>query len=587
MFLATTDDIRFWNKDEKILFLGEWCRNFNQRHEWGELDHEVLPYHWNDRERFNADWQLVNKIYERILVELSEKLNQIHDTECSARYWQTLLGIWLKFFIGMMLDRYLSIRSAIDSGYEIYTRLPTLDSNSFHLLDYFDHYYLSAETSYNLYIYSRIIELLGELPYEVMDNIVISRDQSAYGARGFWNQVKSAGKKLVGLYSQMVPDRWNKAVFVKSYLPVLDLIKLQLSLGQAPYPFAPEVRGSNYPADITLRNSLVFDEGETEFESLLAKIIPGQIPRVYLEGYSDMCHRSLEVFPNDPKVIVSTGAFEFDEGFKFWAGHQMDRGTKLVGVQHGGGYGSMNVCSSEEHELNICDRYFSWGWGDESNSQIKAMPSNIILRSLGRVEPEPEGRILMVNVSIAPYFSYFYDGVLGPQVPAYIDTVHQLVRLLPPEIHSLLALRLAPNELGWEEKKRWKELEPMLSSSQGEQSLRQELSKSRLCVCMYNGTALLETLAANFPTLACWNPEIWGLRESALPAFEELLEVGILHYSPESAAKKLAEIYSDPSAWWNSPEVQKAKDQFCHKYARVDGTWLQDWKNELSSLQGD
>ena len=45
MFLVTTADQRFWKTDEKILFLGEWCKIYNQRHIWSNLDYEVLPYH--------------------------------------------------------------------------------------------------------------------------------------------------------------------------------------------------------------------------------------------------------------------------------------------------------------------------------------------------------------------------------------------------------------------------------------------------------------------------------------------------------------------------------------------------------------
>ena len=215
------------------------------------------------------------------------------------------------------------------------------------------------------------------------------------------------------------------------------------------------------------------------------------------------------------------------------------------------------------------------------------MPSNIVFRNIGQVEPTPDGRILILGMSIPPYFSYFYSGILGPQVPDYIATIHQFMRLLRPEIYELLTLRLYPRELGWEEKQRWPKLEPFLQISQGDKPIREELSKSRLCVCTYNGTNLLENLAANFPTLAFWDPEVWELRKSAVPAFEKLVQAGILHYSPESAAKKLTEIYSDPLAWWDSPEVQKAKDQFCHQFARTSETWLQDWKNEVSSLSGD
>ena len=49
MFLVTTADQRFWKTNEKILFLGEWCRLYEQKPIWSELNQEVLPWHWYDK----------------------------------------------------------------------------------------------------------------------------------------------------------------------------------------------------------------------------------------------------------------------------------------------------------------------------------------------------------------------------------------------------------------------------------------------------------------------------------------------------------------------------------------------------------
>ena len=41
MFLATTANQLYWKKDEKIMFLGEWCKVYDQKHIWSKLDHET------------------------------------------------------------------------------------------------------------------------------------------------------------------------------------------------------------------------------------------------------------------------------------------------------------------------------------------------------------------------------------------------------------------------------------------------------------------------------------------------------------------------------------------------------------------
>ena len=130
-------------------------------------------------------------------------------------------------------------------------------------------------------------------------------------------------------------------------------------------------------------------------------------------------------------------------------------------------------------------------------------------------------------------------------------------------------------------KEQLSEVIPGLKFDTGKNTMYQELCKSRLCVATYNGTTILETLSANFPTLGFWNFDHWPLRESARPYFEDLCKVGIFHKTPESAVKKVNEIYRNPQKWWHSSEVQEAKNKFCHRFALISENWLKEWKKEI------
>ena len=125
---------------------------------------------------------------------------------------------------------------------------------------------------------------------------------------------------------------------------------------------------------------------------------------------------------------------------------------------------------------------------------------------------------------------------------------------------------------------------PDLNFDTGRETMYQQLCKSRLCVATYNGTTILETLSANFPTLGFWNFDHWKVCESARPYFEDLVRAGIFHDNPESVARKVNEIYQDPVSWWHSSEVQEAKNKFCHRFACASHSWLSEWKQELFSI---
>ncbi len=128
MFLITTADQRFWKTDSKILFLGEWCRLYSQKHVWSQLDHEVCPYHWDDREKLYRDYQLLDSIYESCLDQLAKQLNQLHQTDLPTRYWRIVVGPWLFYIIEILYDRYLSICAAEESGKVSNVLLPVPDS---------------------------------------------------------------------------------------------------------------------------------------------------------------------------------------------------------------------------------------------------------------------------------------------------------------------------------------------------------------------------------------------------------------------------------------------------------------------------
>ena len=105
MFLVTTANQNFWKTDDPILFLGEWCRVYSQKHIWSELSDTVLPFHGRDREQLFRDYQYSMDVYERVLDQLSKELNKLHGLNYSSRYWRIIIGPWPSYFVEVFLDR--------------------------------------------------------------------------------------------------------------------------------------------------------------------------------------------------------------------------------------------------------------------------------------------------------------------------------------------------------------------------------------------------------------------------------------------------------------------------------------------------
>ena len=112
--------------------------------------------------------------------------------------------------------------------------------------------------------------------------------------------------------------------------------------------------------------------------------------------------------------------------------------------------------------------------------------------------------------------------------------------------------------------------------------------ESKIFVCTYNATTYLESLSAGVPTIMFWNEKHWELRDSAIPYFQRLKEVGIFHESPASAARHCIAVWDNVEAWWNSAKVERVLAEFCQQYARSDANILDTIeaaiKDEFSEL---
>ena len=108
------------------------------------------------------------------------------------------------------------------------------------------------------------------------------------------------------------------------------------------------------------------------------------------------------------------------------------------------------------------------------------------------------------------------------------------------------------------------------------------IQKSAVAIIDHLGTTALEALTINIPTIWFLNVEVNLIRPEAEKYFALLRDAGILHRSPEEAAEKVNEIYNDPLRWWCNPEVQKAKNTFCDRFALTSNNWRKEWVDALN-----
>ena len=93
--LVTTALEETWDTKKPMLFLGEWCKLYNRKKYWEDLNILIAPYHWDNRELLKSNYYYLNDFYEILLESLSLKLNSIHNVSYSIKYWRIFKKIKL------------------------------------------------------------------------------------------------------------------------------------------------------------------------------------------------------------------------------------------------------------------------------------------------------------------------------------------------------------------------------------------------------------------------------------------------------------------------------------------------------------
>ena len=584
LFLITTAEKASWRYNSSVLFLGEWCKTYENKSNRKTFNAKVADYHWDDRKKVFNDYKYLRNIYENLLVDLSKALNSVHGTNHSVRYWRILVGPWLLYFTEMLFDRWETIHNTISKHQISNTIIIETPKELVIPKDMSDFKKLYSSDLWNHVMYSNIIRNYTSLNYEIIDhesNLLFNKSKAGVISI-FFKKLKLYLRK--SLY--LIINNFSKnedAVFVQTYLDSKIELLLQMSLKQFPVIRNQADEIEFIEPNFEFRKKIPdLTSNHKGFEFFLRKIMFENIPTIYLEGYNRLVLkvRSLN-WPQKPKFIFTCAAYNMDEVFKAWAAKCVDNGSPLFIGQHGGNLGSALWNSDEDHEIAISDRYITWG---TYNGNPKQYPLGIIKNLYGKIwKYDCSGELLIIN-NMTPRYSYVMSSIpiASKQRKISIREQFEFVDHLSKNITTQLKVRIFNPDWGWCQAERWKNKFPNIKLDLADKPLKNSISKSRLVIVNCNGTVLLETLSMNIPTIIFWDPNSNEIRPSAVPYFNKLLSVGILFYNPEDAAYKVNEVWDNVNDWWFSSTIQEARIFFCDKFANHPKKPLQKLKKSLT-----
>jgi len=575
-FLITTALEKTWPNDPEtpVLFLGEWCRLYSRKERWSKMNTEVIPYHWDDRNKMYNDYLYLNNLYENTLKAVTKQLNEIHNVEHSLRYWRILIGPWLAFFIQMVFDRWSMLKVAIENYEIIGCKVLLNEESTFIPKDQGEFIILCKYDNWNEMIYGQLLKEYWKNDID-FEYITIKNDQveNTYRNNGLIRSSLSSLKQsllsAINKYKYWMNSS-DDYFFFKTYLPSAIEDELLQRLGQKPKlwetPHIPKNEVNMGMRKWTIEKYNEFDE----FSNIIGRMIPLHIPTAYLEGYNSLVnHIENLTWPKTPKCIFASNGIQSLDLLKAWAAQKTENGTALIIGQHGGHYGIGKWNWIEEHEISISDRYLSWGWSDPDQPKVHPVGQIKNVRPLG-INHAEQSRLFLLTVSLPRYSYRMYSVTIASQWLEYLEDQFAFTENSSSIIQNLLTVRLYVHDYGWEQQKRWADRFPNITLDLGENNIHELIAQSRVFVSTYNGANHLEAFTMDIPTVLIWNPKHMEIRDAAIPYFDELKRVGIFHNTPESAALHVSEVWDDVDAWWKSKPVRDALEQFKSQYCDID-----------------
>ncbi len=566
--LATTGSCDIWDPALPIIVVAGWCLRYDQRAHWQSRAILRLPDPWSDAMAVGQAVAYCDGIIEELLLSLSEQLNRSHGLTCSVRYWRVLLWPWLMSYVHIFYDRYVRLHQAIDQAETMSTAwMPPEQART--PADTWDFLRLASEDDadlFNLQICSHVLAAMrrqGEAPGLVLEPLrtTPSWTHSAPATASRARRASSSDVAAAWLGMNRI-DRWRLAW--RCRVPGL--------ASDVPQPAILDA-----PVDPARRRDLHAVPMRDAFGRLLAEGLSVYLPTLFLERFDAWRRVSLSAWRKPPRLLVGGTSWYVHEPFKLLAAEAVERGGRLIAVQHGGGTGVDEDVPQEDLELRAVDRWLSWGWtSDRAPEKVAPCPSPRFPWRSRAHRPWGTGRLLLLTDSYVRYPFKFETDWTG-RAETVAAWRHRFIQALAPLLKPQLMVRFHGTDGGAGYRQQLFDACGPLAMDPGQRPLRRLLLRTRVAIVEYLGTTYLELFAANVPTLMFVDPRFADFRPAARPLVKALRAAGILWHDPEQAAEKLATIAQDPTRWWRDATVQQARRAFLQQYSRYQRNWPSAW----------
>lgn len=545
------------------------------------LDKKILfGYdHFEDKEKIDYFKNKIFDYYDQTIKILSDKLNIIHQTNFSLRYWNYLVGPWLFKFLEYYFDKYLIIKQSNLKNYEF-------NSEYFKIKDVLEFYKFSQNNEYNKFIFNQINTFLHTGKYSINIKEKDSFNQ-IIKTKIKKKKLKSLKKNLKNFFLLFKKeDKYNSDItnfnLALKQNELFNLSNKKRNILSELISIFSEIEVLNSFIDKNIRNQKLDENliSKDEFIHLINTCLLINIPSSYLENFKLLNEfYSNQLKEIDINKLLLRSSTEFKDYYRYLIANLSENGTKIIAFQEGGIGKSLQQTEYVRFSKLFCDEFYIWSETQTKGAENFYCTKTFWIQSYKIIDK----KILIVLGSIKPYFYSLYESSL-PNFGFYqTNIVSDFITGLE-SLYGLedVILRLH-NDNGFREmeyySKKFKKLN--VENRKINPYFYHLLSRSRIKIFTSDYTANMQSYIINHPTILLWNDKMHLPNPNFEEIYEKLKKKKMLFSDPYECLKHIDNVNKNLNNWWFSDEVQSTRQEYLRNFCAIADNFKNEFLNKV------
>jgi len=557
---------------------------------------------WNSKKNIQKGYIDSNNLVDQSIRLLSNELGKIHSTHTSRKYWEPIIGPWIREFSVLYTDRY-SVYKALTSSEK--KSIGSIHPTEWHVdYDYRNYWQNESTERFNLQFYSQLhyyldhrVKIANFINIEKKDYSTYSLDKknskinisnsrillswarylikvSIKNTLRFFVYLMSLiyGNKLIIMASQSSNYNSILKIFIRSrgrIVPYIDLLKEFNHNVERNY-FYNDVENSNKNNRDRLFDNCILNQFDND---VFLYLLIHQIPLVYLEYFSNISINKILKLHKAPFLIYMDGVQFFSEVFKVNIAYYLSKGSKIVIQQHAGLDPIMDFNNEVDHDLSIADTYLTWGWGSQDKNVLPYL-SIRLSSSFKNYQNNSSVSILYVCRSLSStQRGNFCDSLYD------IELIRQgrilFVENLSQSIKDLLIIRRRPGDLYGDQANSADAFhKKSIKFASNKDKIYVLIADSKIVLFESFSTGFFECMTYNKPAIIFLNKGCQvGDNKLSNKFLAILLEMNAIFYNAKDLNMFLEK---DIESWWEKDITQKSRNLIVSEFGNFSTNYIKE-----------